>query len=312
MPPPADPFPDPIPGLDAVVRAGLDADAARTDGRAVWDAVHARLAADLALSSPRRSWLRGAAVAAALAATVLIAVAFWPTAPAVVASPAAVVREVRAAHAAGPDRCYTQTVAVSADTRGRFPLLADRALAARVWTRGDRFVVEPWLAAGGAWGRDPEGRVWFAPTREAAARFRVDDLPSPVREAVIVRGLDLSTLLDDLLAHHDLGRADPSEDTVVVSASARAETRPFALTGAELTVGREDHIVRQLLLRRRLPVGGEATLTFDLETTAARDPAGYTAEGHLNPGAPVYDGDRPGFRGRVLVHGLGRFLANGL
>ncbi|MBN9518221.1 hypothetical protein J0H58_06835 [bacterium] len=306
----ADPFPDPPPGLDAVVRAALEADAARVDGRAAWGAVLARL--DVSPAGPRRGRLRGAAVLATLAAALLVAVAFWPGGGQVAASPADVVRDARAAHAGGPDRCYAQVVELPPAVRDRFPLLADRGLAPRIWTRGDRFVVEPWLGDG-AWGRAPDGRVWFAPSRAAAARFGLDELPPAVREAVAVRGMDLPTLLDDLLAGHDLTWTEPPTGAVYeITTAARGAGTPFRLAGAALTVDRETHAVRRLVLRRVLPGGDEATITFDLIETATRDTAAYTPAAHLDAGARVHDAAEPGPRRRVLLQGLGRFLAAGL
>ncbi len=307
---PADPFPDPPSGLDAVVRAALEADAARVDGQAAWGAVLARL--DVAPAGPRRGWVRGAAALAALAAALLIAVAFWPGGGKVAASPADVVRDALAAHAAGPDRCYTQAVELPPAVRDRFPLLTDRGLAPRIWTRGDRFVVEPWLGDG-AWGRAPDGRVWFAPSRAAAARFGLDELPPPVREAVAVRGMELHTLLDDLLAGHDLTWTEPPTEAVYeITAAARGAVAPFRLAGAALTVDRDTSAVRRLVLRRALPGGGEATITFDLIETATRDAAAYTPAAHLAAGAGVHDATEPGPRRRVLLQGLGRFLTTGL
>jgi hypothetical protein len=162
---------------------------------------------------------------------------------------------------------------------------------------------------------DADGHVWLAPTPEAGARFRADEIPPPLRQEVAVRGLEVRPLLDDLLADHDLtwGRLpDPAVKTYEVSAVLRGKAWPLRLAAAELTIDRDTLAVCRLALRRRLPAGGMVAVTFTLVTTAERPDAFYTPEAHLNPGAPVHGADRPVLRTRVLLRGLARFFANGL
>jgi hypothetical protein len=310
---PNDPhFPDPEPGPDEAVRAHLDAEAARTDPHAVWDRVRARLEADAAPAPARRSWKRWAlyAVAAAgLAAAVLVALTYFTPTREAVASPADVVRAARAAHGQGIDRCYTQTVIFPPEVRAKFPLVADGNRNAIVCTRGNQLVVEPGLGGWGAWGRDEHGRVWVAPTPDAAARFDENEVPPALREAATIRGLELHTLLDHVLIDFDLDWSGttgvPDSGPYQLVASRRGTAQPFQVTWATLIIERDTNLVHTLVLVRVLPGGSTATVTFQLNATVQKDPAAYTAEGHVRPGAPIYDARHPIARRLFLLKSLG-------
>lgn len=314
---PKTPFPPPEPGLDAAVRAHLDADAGRTDGRAAWEAVLARLTADTAPTPAiptRRRWGRAVAAVASLAAAVLVGVVFWPGPREVVASPADVIRAARSTHAGGPDRCYSFALDFPQPLKDRFPLLADDGRPNRVWTRGDEFVVVPGFTGRGAWGRDASGRVWVAPSREAAARFTPDELPQKLKEAVTVRGMVLDTLLGELLAGYDLAWSEapsPAGDADRITATPRESVGLLGVLSADITVERSTRIVRALTLRRMFVNDAVVTFTFTLRPTADPPPA-YTAEGHVQPNAPVHDADAPILRRRVLLQVLGEIPADGL
>lgn len=319
MPTPENPFPPPEPGLDAAVRAQLDAEAARTNPQAAWENVLARLNADpppptTPASPTRRRRLGAAAALAATAAAVLVAWAFWPGPRLASASPSEVIREARTAHAAGPDRCYSVAIDFPQPLKGLFPLLADDARPNRVWTRGDEFVVVPGFTGRGAWGRDASGRVWVAPSREAAARFTADELPQKLKEAVAVRGMELDTLLGDLLADYDLAWGEdpsPAGDLDHITATPRRSVGVLGVVSADLAVDKTTRTVRVLTLRRKFVNDAVVTFTFTLRTTADPPPA-YTAEGHLQPNAPVHDADAPVLRRRVLLQVIGEIPPDGL
>jgi hypothetical protein len=307
---PENPFPPPDPGLDAAVRARLEADAARTDGAAMWANVRARLEGETA--RPRRRWFGPVAALVATAAALFLAVALWPANNDVAASPAEVVDAARKAHEDGPDRCYTVASELPPGLQDRYPLVAAAARSGVVCTRGDRFVVESAFGTAGVWGRDPDGRVWVAPTRDAAARYTRDEFPPPLRTVVAVWGLDLRTLLADVLADFDLARVGATADTDTITATRSGPSKVFQPLAAEITVEKATGTVRRLVLNRSLPNDHVAKITFELQSTGTRDPAMYTAEGHLRAGAPVYDSDRRVLRLRVLAQGLGEILAKGL
>lgn len=308
-------FPPPEPGLDAAVRGHLDAEAARTDPAALWTGLAKRLDAPPAVPAlpRRRTWLAAVpAAVAALAAGLLVAFLIVPPSREAAANPANVVEAARNAHAAPVDRCYGVSLELPPTADALLAKLIDTGRKATLCTRGDRFVVTPGFAGKGAWGRDADGRVWVAPNRTAAARFPEAELPLPIQGAVRVRGLRLPTLLDEVLKNFDLARTSPDGEPARVTATRRGDALPFALAAADLVIEPGTNVVTKLTLRRKLPTGGEARLIFTYEGPAEKDEAAYTAEGNLAPNAPVYDGDRPGLRARVLAVQLGGILKNGL
>jgi hypothetical protein len=174
-------------------------------------------------------------------------------------------------------------------------------------------VVEPGFGGRGAWGRDEAGRVWFAPTREAAARFDEAELPPQLRDAVRIRGLEVGALLDEVLKDFDLAWAEQPNrrrPTGAVAVSRRGAPAPFQIKSAELVVERDTNLLRALILERQLPAG-VARITFSLTGTTEKDASVYTAEGHITPGAPVFDATRPLLRRAMLFEQLKDILANG-
>lgn len=319
---PTDPFPTPDPGIDDVVRAQLDAEATRVDARRTWDRVLARLETEKSApapsvppsSPPSRRWRGTPAItllaAAALAAAVLVAVFLVPPSQEIVASPAEVVQAARDAHGRGLDRCYTQTITLSPEAKRRLPLLADTERRATICVRGNAFVVEPGFYGTAAWGCDEGGRVWVA-TKSAAIRFAPSELSPAAQEAVQIRGLEFDSLLGSVLADFQLDWGQPpSGDSPLyqITASRTGGAAPFQIKWAQLVIEKETLLVRSLTLRRQLPSAMETTLTFELESTASKNPAIYTAEGHLRPGAHVYDASTPWPRRLVMLKHFGRFL----
>lgn len=316
---PNEPFPPAEPGIDAVVRAQLDAEASRTDPAPMWVRVLAQLEADATPATPapvpqHRSSRRWFALAG-LAAAVLVGVFLLVPPQQALATPVQVVEAARAAHPRDADRCYSQTVSLPTDSPAPLMLVSDSGRTVTICTRGDRFHVEPGFGGKGAWGRDGEGRVWIAPTRDAAVRFAESELPPFLREMLKIRGLEVGPLLDEVLKDFDLTWTEPPArraEASKVTATRRGAARPGQVHSAELVIEKHTNQLRSLVLRRQLISGGHATITFTLQGTGAFDPAVYTAEGHLDAGKPVYDSTRPLLRRRVLLRDVGEVLANGL
>lgn len=309
------PNPFPEPGIDAVVRAQLDAEAARTDARGMAESVLARLGARPTPPPRRRDWKRAAALVGlgALAAAVLIGVFALSGPREVVAAPtpAEVVQDARGAYSRNDTRCYRVTV--DAQAREAFPLLA-QDVERTLCTRGDRFVVEPGFGGKGAWGRDSAGRVWVAPTTDGAAAFDESELPAVLRTAVKIHELEPDTLLDEVLASFELVWSEPpapGAETYSVTATRRGEVPPLRLASAELVIEKGTKRVRSLVLNRRGLGSAHATLTFTLVATVGRDDAVFTPEGHIRRGAPIYDRSKPLLRHRLLRQHLGDAVAGG-
>ena len=317
---PPNSFPEPEPGIDELVRAQLDADAARIDAQGMADRILAQLAAD-AEPTPTlrrvRVWRRVASVAGVvgLAAAVLIA-AFALSGPReVAASPAQVVQGARDAYTRNEARCYRVTIELPPRLREAFPLLALDTSPRVLCTRGDRFVVEPGFGGRGAWGSDGSGRVWVAPTIEGAVAFDESELPVALRNAVKIHELELDSLLDEVLANFDLTWTEPPEraaETYSVTAVRRGDVRPLHIASAELVIEKHTKIVRSLVVRRKALGEGTTALTFALLETVSKDDAVFTPEGHIKPGALVHDRTKPNLRRRLLIQQIGEIVFRGM
>lgn len=317
MNPPNDPFPTPQPGLDAVVRAQLDADAAHGDPAALWDSVQRRLEADAPVPARKdrfaSRWKRfaGAAGLAAVAAALLAALFLTSALQQAQASPSEVVRAARAAFIAGDTRCYQVSVVLPANVREMAPGLA----AESPWTlrtRGDRFVVTPGIGSHGAYGRDAAGRIWIAPTDAGAAVYEESELPARLRNVVKIHELELGALLDDVLADFDLtwSESPPAKSTAYsIAAVRRTQPLQFGIATAELKIDR-DNVIQSLTLKRRFPGEQTAVSTFTLQSVIAADDVVFTPEGHIQPGSPIYDRTKKLERRRFLMQHIGG-LANG-
>ncbi|MCE9567686.1 MAG: hypothetical protein K8U57_37270 [Planctomycetes bacterium] len=311
---PSEKFPPAAPGIDAVVRAQLDAEASRVDAAKMRDRVLAQLEAD---ATPRTSSGRRFALLAfaALAASLLVGVFFISPPRQAMATPAQVVESAREAYRADADRCYTQTLQLPVNSPAPLALMIDSGRTMTICTRGDRFMVEPGFGGRGTWGRDKDGRVWIAPTRDAAARFDESELPPAVRDVVKIRGLEIGTLLDEVLKDFELSWTGPPEKraaTSSVTATRRGNPHAGQIRAAELVVDKNTKLIRSLVLHREMLMGGPATITFKFVGNAKPDETLYTPEGHIDAGKPVYDATRPVLRRKILLQNLGDVIVNGL
>jgi hypothetical protein len=285
--------------LDAAVRAHLEA-----DGRAAnSDRVLASVLDALANLRPqsRRAFLLPLAAAAALF------IALFSVSPnhTVHASPADVVREAEQVHLLAQDRCYTIRTELAESLSHRFPRF-DFRVENRLWTRGDRF----WIEGGSperrwAWGRDEQGRVWIAPSHGAGARFNADEIPDLLSFFVEMRAVRLPTLLAEARKHCELSFEDDTGGIQVIRATPRS-SKGITLADARLEIDARSHVVRKLVLRRRVAGKELGTLTMTLIRSASRPDIDYTLEGHLRPGAAIHDRTHePLRRQQVLLRWLG-------
>jgi len=317
---PSNPFPDPDSGIDAIVRAQLDAEASRTDPGTLWEGVLHRLNAattrPVEPSITRHRWRRAGTIAAlaVLAALLFIGTFYVPSQREALASPAEVVQAARAVYKPGDTRCYRVTLTLPARLKEAIPLLAHEASPRTLCTRGDRFVVEPGFGGKGAWGRDATGRIWVAPTNDGVAVFDVSELPLPLQNAVKIHELELGPLLDDVLADFDLTWSEPPNlpaDTYTITATRHTQAGPFRIASAKLVIERETKLIRSLTVNRQLLGESGATGVFNLISAVAKDDAAYSPESHVKPGAPVYDRSKPMQRRRFILQHIGSILGNG-
>jgi hypothetical protein len=305
-------FDEPTRGIDASIRAHLDAEASRVDSQSLWAAVLARLESDSSKRSaasprnPRRRWL--VAATSGLAAAALVAVALLVMSPTAVATPSQVVASARAELAESSDLCYRMTVDYPPEAKDVLPIGARHLGPQHVWTRGGQFVVVPGLTEKGAWGRDGKGRVWAAPSRQAAACFEAEELPRKLRNLVAVFGLELRPLLDEVLADFELSWSDPVESVYRIQATRVSPKGPFRVSAVSLAIDKQSKRILSLTVIRSLPDGQDAHLHLDLVDEKAQPAAIYTAEGHINPGVPVFDRSTPKERRKFLLQFVGEML----
>jgi hypothetical protein len=285
--------PTPDHPIDRAVRAHLDTEAAKVDARAVLARVKAAQA-PVTPSTHRRSWLRWAAVGgAAVAACLLVGLLF--TNPPREVSAEELIAEAKTAHEGTADRCYDVTADWDITPFVKRFQFRPPLRQAQVWTRGDQFVI---LATGDdgpplAFGQEPGGRVWFAPTRRHAIVFDPDELNEPLARYCELMSLRLVSTLGELLQKFDLFRKDgggPGEP-IRIEANLRPGLIPQArFRKVELELDPERKVVRKAVLHRNLngePVG---TIAFTLAQTAPMADEFYGVEGHVDPGAVIHDG----------------------
>lgn len=306
------PFPDAEPGIDAIVRAQLDAEAARTDAGAFWAGVHRRLAEDNSVTvSPRRRWQRWAVMSAmaGLAAMLLLGIFYVPPQREAMASPTEVVQAARAVYTQGSTRCYRVTLTLPGRIREKYPLLTLANDTRTLCTRGDCFVVEPGFGGKGAWGRDASSRIWVA-FSDGAAVFEETELPPPLRQVIKIHELELGPLLDDVLADFDLDWSEPpTSDTYTISATRHTRAGPFHMASAQLVIEKDTKVIRSLTVVRQLMGEETATGTFTLLNSVDKD-AAFAPEAHLKAGLPVYDRSKHSLRRRLVFQHFGALIGN--
>jgi hypothetical protein len=270
--------------IDDLVRQYLERRAATVDARQMLRSVQARLA------PPRRLLVRRWGVLAA-AAAVLVAFGVW-TLNVGHASAEELLRHAQETHRQAVDRCYRVTAEVEG---GRFEAWQKEA---RLWTRGNEFWIESTLASRKlAWGQDRQGRMWMAPRRQPGIhfdkdlgfRFDKDRAPELLVEACAIRGLQIDTLLGEVLADFALrwDETSPAEPGARrVQATPRGERGVPRLRAVTLEIDEKSHVIRRAIVERELP-RVRATVTFTLIDSQPQPDNAYQLEGHLEPGGNI-------------------------
>ncbi len=256
----------------------------------------------------RRRWRRWPWGVAGAAAILLVALLLLQLGTAQ-ASPEALVREARAAHALPVDRCYLiETEWQGAAPRRDFPLLAPDGV--RLWTRGDRFRIESTVGKGPvSWGRDEQGRIWLAVLPRVGVRFDEGEAPESLAFACDVYSLRLETLLDVLLKEFDLHREPGADRTATqhIIATLKPGGQGRFMRSARLEVDSESKVVKKLVLDRVFPHGFAATVTLTLVESTVLNEASYELEGNLKAPYRIHSrGFEPERRREMLIRRLGR------
>jgi hypothetical protein len=291
--------PNPDHPIDAAVRAHLDAEAATVDARAVLARVKAAQAHAVPVSH-RRPWLRRIAVGSGIAIAASLLVGLFLTGntpvPEKALSAEELIQAAKAVHESAPtDRCYDVAAdweLVPFQARFRFPPFTRKA---KVWTRGDQFVLLSAVDDGPqwAWGQEPSGRVWLAPTRRHAVVFDKDELNEPLARFCELMSLRLVSTLGELLEKYDLFRKDggtPGE-LVRIEATIRPGFVPqLRFRKVELDLDPATKVVRRAVLHRYLAGEPVGTLTFTLADAGTKPDDFYGVRGHVDANAVIHDG----------------------
>jgi hypothetical protein len=315
---PSGPFPEPEKGLDELVRAKLDAEASRIDATPLFSNILSRLEKEnlAEIPKPRRVWPKKLAFAMAigsLAAVLFLSLTFWPAGQEVMASPTEIVEAARSANPADSIRHYQMTLDLPPRAREMFPYLANGPRS--IYTCGDQFVVEPGFGGKGAWGRDEQGRLWIAPTRDGAAIFDEKELPQSLRNVVTIHELQLDSLLEETLADFELNWSQTphkSDAFYSITATRKNRLRPFRVLSAELVIDKKTKVIQSLVLHRKAFGEETARLTFQLQPAESNAAVSFQLKDHLKESAPSYDHSRPVLRRRLIAQQIGEILASGL
>lgn len=205
-------------------------------------------------------------------------------------SAASVVQKTLAAHAAPLDRCYRVDVVAEAGPASSTTIEADAIVDRRVWTRGDRFWSRTCVGERSAiWGRDEDGGVWFTTTPDVGARLAPEEVPPRLEVACDLLGLQLETLVRDILADFQLRREPADAGVVLIHAALKPGRQHPRYRSALLEVDARSHVLRRVVLQRAENRHIAATVTFTLLETSLRPESDYTLEGHLQPDARVHN-----------------------
>jgi hypothetical protein len=275
--------------LDALLRGHLDREAAGVDAGAMLQRVRTRPGVS------RRRWFRAATVGLGGGIAAGLGIAFYlggDVAPAKLATAEELVREAKAGHEASPaDRVYEIDVNWELSPfQRRFPF-RPIARKAKVWTRGDQFVVQARFEDGGEWrwGQEQSGRVWIAPSRRRVLIFEPDERTEPLARFCELMSLRLVSTLGETLEKYEMHRLDRGQpgEPIRIDAKFRPQPNfPFPrFRRIELELDPATKLVRRAVLHSELmgePIG-EMRFTL-LETTTLPDEK-YEYRGHVDANA---------------------------
>ncbi len=297
--------PEPI---EELVRQHLDREAAKVDPQTVLGNVRRRQAHQQASPASWSRLLLRMSLGLTLAASLLLML-FWVLEPnQAYASAERIVKEARTALTEQPDRHYVVESHWEPWLRDQLPLIT-RPRKARLWTRGDRLRLEsidpngrPW-----AWGKDGANNYWFTPNRKLVLSFTEAEVPESMAIVSDFCGLDLDTMLDDLLAHWQLTRQEVPDKPELVRIQAQRRFRRWArLRSVTLDIDPDTRVIHRVVLERNLGRQRAGRSTFTLLETAQQPDDFYTFFSILDGKPYVLDGTSSGLRGLLLRLYFGR------
>jgi hypothetical protein len=298
-------IPTPHDQIERLVREHLDSQAETVDGAEMLRRVQAGRLAPQGVIRVRTKWtaVKKWSWGLAAAAAVLLAISLGLNLGPNQANAEEMLREAQQVHALPIDRCYQVTIAADPALLEKFPFLSPHR-ETRLWTRGDQFWIEsvhanrPW-----AWGRDMQGRVWFALLPRLALRFSPQDVPEPLAHACDIRSVRLETLLRDVLCDFDVSWTETTGRRQTIRATPKPGHGTRTLRGATLRINPQTRVVEELILQRQLGGLPLTTATFELVETGTQPDEAYQLEGHVEAGATILGRERMG-PGKQLLKSL--------
>jgi hypothetical protein len=303
------PRPFPEEHIDELVRLHLARQEQQVDAAKVLAGVRARLQEPAA--GPARSRQRRWRLALAAAAVLLIGLLSslpWLTRS---ASAQSWVQEAQLVHAQPVDRCYLVQCEPDPSVLERYRMLPASPRGQRLWTRGDRFWMEPdrgdrsW-----AWGRDEKGRVWFAAARRYGFRFEREEVPEQLALACELRSMRVETLLKEVQGEaFELKTGEQTSQDGIRVQVVEARLKPGmvhpALRSARLEIDAQTKVLRRVVLERTFHGQRAATVSFTLAETRSQDDSRYRLDGHLEKDAAILLREPPQQRLNMLRKQLG-------
>jgi hypothetical protein len=282
--------------LERGIRAHLDREAAQVDASAMLNRVRAKATPQ---SLDRRAWLRWASVGAGatVAASVGAVLFFNPMNPPQLAAAEQLLEEAKTAHTQPTDRCYEVT------SEWELPFLRRLQVSAvskkfRVWTRGERFWVEPLgESVPYVMGQDSTGRIWFALNRKRGLIYEPTEVGEPLARLCELLSLRAVQTLSEILEQFTVLRKDRGQpgETIQIEAKIRPSwlNRNPRFREISIELDPTTKLIQKAEFKRQINDEPAALLAFRLLESGTQPDAAYEVTGHLDADAEVWDHKDP-------------------
>lgn len=212
------------------------------------------------------------------------------------ASPQALLEESQKTHQLPLDRCYLVEFQREAEFTDEANPLAAVSRTTKLWTRGDRFVIESLNPRGlqARWGRDEAGMITISPGPHAAVRIEPKENP-PRWLTVMCDTCEMrpEALLNEMLHNYNLTRHESPDQAVQ---HIRAELKPnrwhSPLYKAELELDTDTKVLRKVVLYRSIGSNNNTT-TYTLVETQTLPDDYYRIEANLTAPFKIFTADGP-------------------
>ncbi len=293
--------------IDRLVRNDAEARASRVDAQAMLARVRQTLDANTITPSRSRpvavralGWIT--ATALTLAATIFVG--WFSPSDTAQAKTELLVREVQVAHAQEPiDRCYEIETQWETEAKTRYPLFV-APKKARLWTRGDRFLIEMDQPDGRkfTYGRDESGNIWFSPSKKIGFIFKADEVGDGIAAIAEVYSMQMDTLLKELQTGFDLRqeKLDDQANRVRIFGNRRGQNPNPGLRYISLQLEKKSKTIELLEIRRKIQSGEVHTVSYKHTEDRQLPDQRYQLAGQLDPDARIFGPEHSNIRSMWL------------